>query len=78
MNIDIYVIKSEHLKKRNMILSNTLNTIVEIMKKIGYTVNITNIFNPTVLDIETNIVEYNKSINYKCISNYILNIICNI
>jgi GR25 family glycosyltransferase involved in LPS biosynthesis len=63
MNIDIYVIKSEHLKKRNMILSNTLNTIVEIMKKIGYTINITNIFNPTVPDIETNIVEYNKSIN---------------
>ena len=63
MNIDIYVIKSDHLKKRNMLLSNTLNTVIEIMKKSGYDVNIVNILNPTIQDIETNIVEYNKSIN---------------
>jgi len=63
MNIDIYVIKSDHLKKRNTILNNTLNTVIEIMKKSGYTVNIYNILNPTIQEIETNIVEYNKSIN---------------
>jgi tetratricopeptide (TPR) repeat protein len=63
MNIDIYIIKSDHLKKRNILLSNTLNTVIEIMKKSGYDVNIVNILNPTIQDIETNIVEYNKSIN---------------
>jgi hypothetical protein len=63
MNIDIYVIRSQHLKKRNVLLKSTLNAIVEIMKKKGHTVSIINVLNPTLEEIEINLAEYNKSIN---------------
>ena len=61
--IDIYVIRSEHLKKREPILNNIMNNMIEIMKKNNYTVNTINITTPTINEIETNIGEYNKMIN---------------
>jgi hypothetical protein len=63
MDIDIYVIKSEHLKKRNELLVKTLDLICNIMQKNFYNVKIINITTPTIGDIESNLNEYDKKIN---------------
>lgn len=61
--INIYVIKSEHLKLRFKLLDATLNTIKTIMNDSKYTVNIIPIMSPTINDIENNINNYNNDIN---------------
>lgn len=61
--INIYVIKSLHLKLRNKILEQTLNTINTIMVNNKYIVNIIPITTPTISDIEEKIQEYNNQIN---------------
>lgn len=63
MDIDIYIIKSDHLKLRNKYLENTLERIRKIMKDNNYKTNIYNITKPTAEDIENNINDYNKYIN---------------
>jgi len=63
MNIDIYVIKSEHLKLRCQFLEKTLERIKKIMKENNYITNINYITSPTAEDIENNINDYNKFIN---------------
>jgi GR25 family glycosyltransferase involved in LPS biosynthesis len=63
MEIDIYVIKSEHLKQRSKMLLNTLDLICGIMTKFNYKVKIINILNPTIQEIENNLGEYDKKIN---------------
>ena len=63
MDIDIYVIKSDHLKKRNELLLKTLDLIYNIMKKYNYNIKIINITTPTIGDIESNLNEYDKKIN---------------
>jgi GR25 family glycosyltransferase involved in LPS biosynthesis len=63
IDIDIYVIKSEHLTLRNKMLITTLNIIIDMMKKNDYYVNVINIMNPTIEDIEKNISDYDKKIN---------------
>ena len=63
MDIDIYVIKSVHLKKRNELLISTLDVICKMMQKYNYNVKIINITTPTIEDIETNLTEYDKRIN---------------
>lgn len=63
MDIDIYVIKSEHLKQRCKMLSTTLDLICGIMQKNNYKVKIINILSPTLEEIESNLSEYDKKIN---------------
>jgi hypothetical protein len=63
MDIDIYVIKSEHLKKRCELLITTLDLLCKIMQKYNYNVKIINITTPTIEDIENNLTEYDKKIN---------------
>lgn len=63
MDIDIYVIKSDHLKKRNELLVKTLDVICKIMQKYYYNVKIINITTPTIEDIEINLNEFDKKIN---------------
>ena len=63
IDIDIYVIKSEHLTIRNKMLITTLNIMIDMMKKNDYNVNVINITNPTIEDIEKNISNYDKKIN---------------
>ena len=63
MEIDIYVIKSEHLKQRCKMLLNTLDLICGIMTKNNYKIKIINILTPTIEEIETNLGEYDKKIN---------------
>jgi hypothetical protein len=63
MNIDIYVIKSEHLKERCKMLPQTLETIQSIMKKNNFIVKIIPIIGPTISDIENNLDTYNANIN---------------
>ena len=63
MDIDIYVIKSEHLKKRCELLVLSLDVICKIMKKYNYNIKIINITTPTIEDIEKNLTEYDKIIN---------------
>jgi GR25 family glycosyltransferase involved in LPS biosynthesis len=63
MDIDIYVIKSEHLKKRCNMLSSTLDLIYNMMTKYNYKVKIINVLTPTIQDIENNLGEYDKKIN---------------
>ena len=63
IDIDIYVIKSEHLTIRNKMLMTTLNIMIDMMKKNDYNVNVINITNPTIEDIEKNISNYDKKIN---------------
>jgi hypothetical protein len=57
MDIDIYVIKSDHLKKRNELLVKTLDVICKIMQKYYYNVKIINITTPTIEDIEIMSIE---------------------
>jgi len=63
MDIDIYVIKSEHLKLRDKLLKQTLVKIERIMKDNNFKPNIINILTPTMEDIEKDINEHNKHIN---------------
>lgn len=63
MDIDIYVIKSEHLNIRNKMLKTTLDLIMGMMKNNNYNVKIINILKPSIEDIENNISEYDKKIN---------------
>lgn len=62
-NIDIYVIKSEHLKLRFKYLEKTIERITKIMKENNYNTNIYYISSPSAEDIENNINDYNKFIN---------------
>lgn len=61
--INIYVIKSDHLKLRNKLLQQTLDTFKLIMTNNGYIVNIILITNPTINNIEEKIQDYNNQIN---------------
>lgn len=61
--INIYVIKSDHLKLRFKILENQLILIQSIMNTNNYKVNIIPITSPTINDIQEKIQEYNKEIN---------------
>lgn len=63
MNIDIYVIKSEHLKLRYKYLEKVLDRIRNIMKEFNYNTTVTYITSPSAEDIENNINDYNKFIN---------------
>lgn len=63
MNIDIYVIKSDHLKIRFKMLEKTLERIRKIMKDNNFNTNIYYINSPSAEDFETNINDYNKFIN---------------
>ena len=63
MDIDIYVIKSEHLKQRCRVLEKTLDVLCELMKNHNYNIKVINIKTPTDEDIETNLQEYDKKIN---------------
>lgn len=63
MNIDIYVIKSEHLKKRCEMLPQTLETIQSIMRKNKFIVKIIEITSPTITEIENDLEKYNMNIN---------------
>jgi hypothetical protein len=63
MNIDIYVIKSDHLKIRFKQLEITLERIKKIFKENNYKTNVYYISSPTIEDIEKNINDYNKLIN---------------
>ena len=63
IDIDIYVIKSEHLKLRFKHLEKTLEKIRKIMKENDYNTNVFYITSPTAEDIENNINDYNKFIN---------------
>lgn len=63
MNIDIYVIKSEHLKLRYKYLEKALDRIRNIMKEFNYNTTVTYITSPSAEDIENNINDYNKFIN---------------
>ena len=63
MNIDIYVIKSEHLKLRIKHLERMLIKIKKIFKENNYNINVYNITTPTAEDNEKNINDYNKIIN---------------
>ena len=63
MNIDIYVIKSEHLKLRYKFLEKVLDRIRNIMKEFNYNTTVTYITSPSAEDIENNINDYNKFIN---------------
>ena len=63
IDIDIYVIKSEHLTLRNKMLISTMNIIINMMKTNDYNVNVINITKPSIEDIETNLSDYDKKIN---------------
>ena len=62
-NIDIYVIRSEHLKLRFKYLEKTLERIRKIMKENNYNTNVYYITSPSAEEIENNINDYNKFIN---------------
>lgn len=63
MNIDIYIIKSNHLTIRSKILEKTLDILKSLMNKNNYNVNFIDITNPTVEEIQNNLEFYNKHIN---------------
>jgi GR25 family glycosyltransferase involved in LPS biosynthesis len=63
MDIDIYVIKSEHLKLRNKMLMTTLDLVIGMMKNNNFNVKIINILKPSIEDIEQNLTDYDKKIN---------------
>lgn len=63
MNIDIYVIKSEHLKIRFKCLEKTLEKMRKIMKELNYNTNVYYVSSPSAEYIENNINDYNKFIN---------------
>ena len=65
MNIDIYVIKSDHLKIRLKHLEPTIEKIKKIFKENNYKTNVYYISSPTPDDIDKNINNYNNLINLK-------------
>lgn len=63
MNIDIYVIKSDHLKERCQMLPHTLENINTIIRNNKFTVKTIYITSPSIHDIESNLEFYNANIN---------------
>jgi hypothetical protein len=62
MNIDIYVIKSNHLKIREKSIESNIAAMKVIMQD-KYKVNVIPITSPSISEIETNLKDYDKSIN---------------
>ncbi len=62
--LNIYIIHSTYLIKRLKYLNATIDMLKKITDEAGFKTNILIITNPTKEEIESNIDEYNKKVNY--------------